>query len=68
MTENLVDKIWEDRPKADRPKIYLHEEWAGRTMGEKVKWVREHIALKQGKAAIFNDLSEIAWVLNLRSS
>jgi hypothetical protein len=37
-------------------------------MSEKVNWVRENIKAKGGFAAIFNDLSEIAWVLNLRSS
>ena len=30
--------------------------------------MREKIVSKDGNATIFNDLSEIAWVLNLRSS
>lgn len=66
--DNLVDTVWKERPAAPMPDIYVHEEWAGRGVAEKVGWVREHIKKKEGKAAIFNDLSEIAWLLNLRSS
>lgn len=60
--------VWTDRPNPAKPEIYIHEEWAGKGIVEKVGWVRENIAKKQGNAAIFNDLSEIAWILNLRSS
>lgn len=66
--ENLVDLIWENRPKTEKPSIFIHEVWAGKSMSEKVTWVRESIKAKKGSAAIFNDLSEIAWLLNLRSS
>jgi Xaa-Pro aminopeptidase len=37
-------------------------------MSEKVNWVRSNIKDKKGASVIFNDLSEIAWLLNLRSS
>lgn len=66
--ENLVDLIWENRPTSEKPPIFIHEEWAGKFMSEKVNWVRDSIKAKNGSAAIFNDLSEIAWLLNLRSS
>jgi Xaa-Pro aminopeptidase len=66
--ENLVDLIWENKPNAAKGEIFIHEEWAGRTTAEKVGWVRKSIAEKGGKSAIFNDLSEVGWVLNLRSS
>lgn len=66
--ENLIDFIWVDRPKAEQSEIFLHEEWAGRSIVEKVGWIREKIQSHKGKSAIFNDLSEIAWILNLRSA
>ena len=66
--ENLVDKVWVDRPEGERPAIFIHEEWAGRSSVEKLNWVRDRIREKKGEAAIFNDLSEIGWLLNLRSS
>ena len=65
---NLVDQVWENRPAVVKPEIFLHESWAGRTIREKVSWVRERIKEKKGSAALFNDLSDIAWILNLRSS
>jgi Xaa-Pro aminopeptidase len=66
--DNLVDAIWTTKPAPPRPLIFVHEEWAGKGIVEKVGWVREKINAKGGNAAIFNDLSEIAWITNLRSS
>lgn len=65
---NLVDAIWTTKPAPPKPLIFIHEEWAGKGIVEKVGWVREKINGKGGNAAIFNDLSEIAWITNLRSS
>jgi hypothetical protein len=42
MSENLVDAIWENRPKSHAD-IFVHEEWAGRTATEKIKWVQDKI-------------------------
>ena len=66
--ENLVDLIWQDKPNGKKGDIFIHEEWSGRSAAEKVGWVREKIADKKGKSAIFNDLSELSWLLNIRSS
>lgn len=64
----MVDEIWENRPSSSADKIFVHEEWAGKTMSQKVGWVRDQIKSKNGNAALFSDLSSIGWVLNLRSS
>ena len=32
-----------------------------------MQWVRNHIKEKNGEGALFTDLGEIAWILNLRS-
>lgn len=66
--DNIVDHVWVNRPANAKPPIFIHEEWAGKSITEKVGWVREKIQSKKGNAAIFNGLSEIGWILNLRSS
>jgi hypothetical protein len=55
--ENLVDLVWKDKPNAQKGNIFIHEEWSGRSTQEKVDWVRKNIKEKEGKSAIFNDLS-----------
>ena len=30
---NFVDEIWRDRPHANHPAIFIHEEWAGKSIG-----------------------------------
>ena len=67
MTDNLVDLLWEDRPQCHKD-IFVHEEWAGRTAAEKIKWVQDKINELKGNGALFTDLSEICWILNVRSS
>ena len=53
---NLVDEIWENRPKTSENEIFIHEEWAGKSINEKVNWVRNHIKEKEGEGALFTDL------------
>lgn len=66
--ENLIDLIWTNKPNIKKGDIFIHEEWSGKSTAEKVGWVRNKIVEKNGKSAIFNDLSEISWILNIRSS
>lgn len=66
--ENIVDLAWTTKPNLAKPEIFIHEEWSGKSITEKVNWVREKIHAKNGNCAIFNDLSEVTWILNLRSS
>jgi Xaa-Pro aminopeptidase len=65
---NLIDEVWTDRPPSSATTIFVHEEWAGKSITEKVGWIRNHVQQKSGEAAIFANLGEIAWILNLRSS
>lgn len=39
----MIDELWENRPRTSETDIFLHEEWAGKSLGEKVNWVRNHI-------------------------
>jgi Xaa-Pro aminopeptidase len=67
MNENLVDPLWETRPTCYKD-IFVHEEWAGTSAADKIKWVQNKITELKGNGALFTDLSEICWVLNVRSS
>lgn len=33
--------------------VFLHEQHAGKSLGEKVKWIRNQIIDKKGEGAIF---------------
>ncbi|BGP19534.1 hypothetical protein JCM10213v2_007629 [Rhodosporidiobolus nylandii] len=79
--ENLVDAVWEDQPKRPREEVFvLGEEFAGESAKSKIERVRKELAKEEvfggdskakGKkcwGAVFSQLDEIAWLLNLRGS
>ena len=68
MDMNLVDALWDSRPKSSAADIFVHESWAGIPAKEKVKWVQDHITQNKGNGCIITDLSSICWILNVRSS
>lgn len=43
---NLVDEIWSDRPKPSTCPIYLHEQYAGKSLRTKIEWIRNKIIQK----------------------
>ena len=53
---SLVDEIWENRPPTGATEIFLHEDWAGKGIAEKIGWIRDKIKEKNGEAAVFTDL------------
>jgi Xaa-Pro aminopeptidase len=65
---NLVNTVWVARPPPSMAPIFVHELWSGKPITEKVGWVRERIQQKAAEAAVFADVGEIAWLLNVRSS
>ena len=68
--DDPFDFLWRDRPDMPRTLISIFsEKVAGCSAKEKIEAIREALpALKQGVGQMFlmNDLSEIAWTLNLR--
>jgi len=64
--EDLVDKIWKDRPEAPCSKISTHEKYAKMSLLEKVKTIREKMALEKADHFIESSLDNIAWILNIR--
>lgn len=68
--ENLVDEIWGDeKPKPPNGIIYkLDEKYTGRSVADKLKFVRAKMQDLGGECYILTALDEIAWILNLRGS
>lgn len=66
------DYLWRDRPDMPRTLISMFpEEYAGLSAREKLQAVRDALPKASGEEKrlfLMNDLSEIAWTLNLRGS
>lgn len=68
-TGDLVDQIWEDRPKINLDPIYEHAvKFAGTRREDKLKKIRAQLKLQKADYLILSALDEIAWLLNLRGS
>ncbi len=66
---DLVDAVWKDRPPLSREPVWeLPVSCAGRSRGEKLEMLREHMREKRADACLLTKLDEIAWLLNLRGS
>jgi Xaa-Pro aminopeptidase len=71
LEKNLVDLIWQDRPKRPSEKIFvLDDKYTGRSVASKIQEVQSELK-KKGKhlkGFVANMLDEVAWLFNLRGS
>ncbi|KAE8680642.1 putative Minor allergen Alt a [Hibiscus syriacus] len=58
-SSNLVDEVWKNRPPA---------EFAGRSVAEKLKDLREKLANEKACGLIITALDEVAWLYNIHGS
>lgn len=68
-TDNLVDRIWEDRPAP--PAAPIHDqpiEFAGKTTVEKLAAVVEELKQHGQQAAVLSAPDSICWLLNIRGA
>ena len=66
-TEDLVGRIWEDRPALSLSRAWiLGEAYAGAPASEKLRRVREAVREKGADLYLLTSLDDIAWLLNLR--
>ncbi|KAI1618348.1 X-Pro aminopeptidase [Exophiala viscosa] len=69
VSDNLVDKIWKDRPSRPAEKvIVLDEKYAGKSYKEKLDELRKDIKKKKAAGMVISMLDEIAWLFNLRGN
>ncbi len=66
---NLVNKLLEDRPEPSLAPIVNHSsKFAGETVGNKMKRVREAMKQAGTRAHVIGALDQVAWLLNIRSN
>jgi Xaa-Pro aminopeptidase len=66
---DLLDELWADRPAAPGAPFWAMEDrWAGETRASKLKRVREETAKAGAERLLVCDLSEIAWLFNIRGN
>lgn len=67
VTEDLVGKIWEDRPGIpDAPVFVLEECYTGESSRNKQKRIREEMEKLKADVHVAASLCDIMWILNLR--
>eukprot|EP00188_Purpureofilum_apyrenoidigerum_P006003 Plantae.Rhodophyta-Purpureofilum_apyrenoidigerum.ctg8564.p1 GENE.Plantae.Rhodophyta-Purpureofilum_apyrenoidigerum.ctg8564~~Plantae.Rhodophyta-Purpureofilum_apyrenoidigerum.ctg8564.p1 ORF type:complete len:610 (-),score=108.92 Plantae.Rhodophyta-Purpureofilum_apyrenoidigerum.ctg8564:1793-3622(-) len=67
--ENVIDKIWKDRPKLCQDPVRLHPmRFAGQTVESKLQKISEAMRKKDVDAIFVSKLDDIAWILNIRAS
>ena len=66
---DLAGEIWADRPAAVFHPVFEYPlEYAGVPRGEKIAAIREDLAKAGADVLILSQLSDIAWLMNLRGS
>jgi Xaa-Pro aminopeptidase len=67
--EDLVDKIWKDRPALSaEPAWILSEDYAGKSADAKIKDLREDMKKAKANVHILTTLDDIVWLLNIRGN
>ncbi|SFG31772.1 aminopeptidase P family protein [Oribacterium sp. WCC10] len=65
--EDLVGKIWENRPPLASSGVWiLSEKYTGKSAEEKLSELRKYMKDKNAQVHIVTSLDDIAWILNLR--
>ena len=68
-TDNLIDRIWTDRPEPPKGKMHPHAmEFAGKASESKRQKIGAELAKKDLTAAVLTLPDSIAWILNIRGS
>lgn len=66
--KDLVSEIWTERPAKSCSKIFvLEDEYSGKPFSKKLKDLRKHMKEEESKAFILTDLTDIAWLFNMRA-
>ncbi|MGF0033768.1 aminopeptidase P family protein [Bariatricus sp. SGI.154] len=66
-SEDLIDKIWEDRPAlSEKPAFALGEEYTGESTTSKLSRIREAMKEAGANVHVLAALDDICWTINLR--
>lgn len=66
-SEDLIDKIWKDRPTlSEKPAFALGEEYTGESTTSKLARIREAMKEADANVHVLAALDDICWTINLR--
>lgn len=66
-SEDLIDKIWKNRPEEPCTEVIVHEtKYAGKSRKEKLSEVVKAMKAKEADYYVISSLDDIAWLLNIR--
>ncbi len=67
--QNLIDKVWQDRPSEVQAEVFEHPlKYAGKTSAEKITQIAEKLKEKNIYCAYIADTSSVSWLFNQRSN
>jgi len=67
LKEDLIDKIWQDRPTKPCTKVILHDvKYTGKSREEKLAKVANEMKAMSADYYVISGLDDIAWLLNIR--
>jgi Xaa-Pro aminopeptidase len=67
VNEDLIDKVWSDRPEMPCTNVILHEvKYTGKTREEKLAEVAKEMKAMGADHYVISGLDDIAWLLNIR--
>ncbi|CAN0890656.1 Aminopeptidase P1 [Linum grandiflorum] len=66
---DLVDEVWKGRPADEaNPVTVQPQEFTGRSVEEKLSYLREKLKASRARGIIITTLDEVAWLYNIRGS
>ncbi|EEE66177.1 aminopeptidase P1 [Oryza sativa Japonica Group] len=69
LSSDLVDEIWKDRPPVNALPVFVQPvEYAGCSVTEKLKELREKLQHEKARGIIIAALDEVAWLYNIRGN
>ena len=69
LTQDLIERVWADRPALPDHPLFLHpEEYSGASAKERIEAVRGKLRAQGANATIITMIDELAWVFNVRGN
>ena len=69
LTQDLIERVWADRPALPDQPLFLHpEEYSGASAEERIEAVRGKLRAQGANATIITMIDELAWVFNVRGN
>lgn len=67
VSEDLIDKVWKDRPEKPCTEVIIHDvKYAGQSREEKLAEVIKEMKAVDANHYVISGLDDIAWLLNIR--